>query len=74
MVVFNENFASVAYKGDYLVLWHEALADQKAFRVASSYIKCIITSRKEHVKIWADNCTAQNIIKTGGFFQRCLGV
>ena len=74
MVVFNETFGSVAYKGDYLVLWHEALVGQKAFEVASSYIKCINTSRKEDVKIWADNCTAQNRIKTGGFFHGCVGL
>ena len=74
MVVFNKTFASVAHEGDYVVLWHEAIVGQKAFEVASSYIKCTNTSRKEHVKIWPDNCTAQNIIKTGGFLQRCLGV
>ena len=44
MVVINETFASVAHEGDYVVLWHEAIAGQKAFEVASSYIKCINTS------------------------------
>ena len=72
MVVINETFASVAYEGDYVVLWHEAIAGQKAFEVASSNIKCINTSRKEHFKIWADNCTAQNRVKTGGFFSDVL--
>lgn len=60
LVVFNETFASVRGDCDYCILWHEAIAGRKAADVASSYIKCINLCAKEHVIIWADNCTGQN--------------
>ena len=60
LVVFNETFASLNKDGDYVVLWHEGVAGRKASDVASAYIKCINVTGKEHIIIWADNCTAQN--------------
>ena len=61
LVIFNETFASVNKDGDFVLLWHEGIAGRKASDVASSYVKCINVSGKEHIIIWADHCTVQNL-------------